>query len=279
MNIKYKILQDKFITAAVVAFSLLSIVPLFLILFDVFRNGWKVISWEFLTTLPSPPGESGGGVLNSLVGTVMLIVIAVILSVPIGVFTGIFIHESNTRFSNFLRTLVDVLQGLPSIVIGIVAYLWLVKPFRGFSAFAGGFALALIMLPVVVKNTEETLKLIPYTLREASYALGVGYTRTILKVVLPAAYGGIASGVLVAVARIAGETAPLIFTAFGNPFLNLDPTKPVDALPLLIFNYATSPYENWHQIAWGASVVLIVMILVINIIVRRVVEIKWKTRF
>jgi len=171
-----------------------------------------------------------------------------------------------------LKVLVNVLQGVPSIVMGIIGYLLVVKPSGGFSALSGGVSLGLMMLPVVINNTEETLRRVPFYLREASYSLGVSYTRTVLKVVLPAGISGVLSGILIGILRISGETAPLLLTAFGNPFLNINPIKPVDALPLLIFNYAMSPYQDWHRIAWGASFVLVVLVLILNISTKLIAE-------
>ncbi len=278
MNFRKKILKDKAFELSVILFSFLSIIPLFLILFQIVKNGISVISIDFFTKLPPPPGEVKGGIINSLIGTLILVGIASLLSIPLGILIGIFTEEIENKFTEFLRIIVSVFQGLPSIVIGILAYLWVVKPMGKFSALSGGIGLALMMLPTVIKSTEETLKLIPVSLKEASYALGASYTRTIIKVVLPASFGGIISGVLIGVLRIAGETAPLLFTAFGNPFLNLDPLKPVDSLPLLIFNYAMSPYKEWHKIAWGASLVLIMFVLSINIFTNMAGE-RWKVKF
>jgi len=192
---------------------------------------------------------------------------------------GIYLSEHKRgKLSYLLRLAVEVLQGTPSIVIGIIAYLWLVILMGGFSALSGGIALGIMMLPVIVRATEETLKLIPDSLKEASLALGVPYYRTILKVILPAGFSGITTGILISVARIAGETAPLLFTAFGNPFMNVNIIKPVNALPLLIYNYATSPYPEWHSIAWGASCVLVGVVLVLNL-VTRIMARRWKVQF
>jgi len=192
---------------------------------------------------------------------------------------GIFLAENRKGIvPEILRTCIDILSSIPSIVIGIIAYLWIVKPMKTFSALSGGVALAIIMLPVVIKSTEETLAMIPYSLREASFALGVPYYRTILKVIVPAGLSGIVTGILIAISRIAGETAPLLFTAFGNPFMSLKITKPINSLPLVVFNYSTSPYEQWHQIAWGAALVLLMLILTFNLL-SRIISRKWKVKF
>ncbi len=278
MSLRWRIFKDRWLRILVIFLSLLTLLPLFLILFTITKNGVSVINLDFFLRLPKPPGESGGGILNSILGTFLLIGIAFLVATPSGIVIGIFLAEMKNKFVEALRILVNVLQGIPSIVIGIIAYLLVVKPSGGFSAFSGGIALGLMMLPVVIKSTEETLRLVPFYLKEAAFSLGVSYTRTILKIILPAGFGGILSGILLGILRIAGETAPLLFTAFGNPFLNLNPFKPVDALPLLIFNYAMSPYDDWHRIAWGASFVLVVIVLILNIITKSVIE-KWKTRF
>jgi len=274
-ELQVKILKDKIFKVLIVSLSLISVIPLFIILFQIFKNGIKAINFEFFISLPKPPGEQGGGILNALIGTILLLIIALIFSVPVGIITGIFIAEIRNKFTNFLRDFVNVLQGLPSIVMGILAYLWVVKPMGHFSALSGGIALSLMMLPLVIKSTEETLKMLPFSLKEASYALGANYTSTVLKVLIPASISGIFSGILIGVSRIAGETAPLLFTAFGNPFINMNPLKPVESLPLLIFKYAMSPYENWQRIAWGASLILILMVLFLNIFTNIIIE-KWK---
>ena len=254
---------------AIIALGLLAILPFFVVIYHIIVKGAAAISWAFLTQLPKPVGESGGGMINSIVGTLLLILLSVVLSVPFGVMTGVFISENKrTRLSSVTRLLINVLQSVPSIVVGIVMYTWIVVPVRSFSALAGGIALALMMLPIVVKSTEEVLNLVPAGLKEGALALGVPYHTTILRMILPASLGGILSGVMLAVARVAGETAPLLFTAFGNPYLNANILKPVDAIPLMIYNYAKSPYASWLQMAWGASLVLIVIIFLMNIAVR-----------
>ncbi len=279
MSLKKRIFKDKLLRILVVFFSLSTLFPLFFILFTIIKNGISVINLEFFTNLPKPAGEEGGGILNSIIGTFLLITIAFLISSPLGIVVGIFLAEVENRFTEALKILVNVLQGVPSIVIGIIGYLLVVKPLGGFSALSGGVALAFMMLPVVIKNTEETLRLVPFYLKEAAFSLGTNYTRTILKVVLPSAMSGVLSGIVLGISRIAGETAPLLFTAFGNPFLNINPLKPVDALPLLIFNYAMSPYEDWHRIAWGASFVLITMVFILNLIIKFIEGKRWKTQF
>ena len=274
-----RIVKDRIFSAGVTVLSFCMLIPLLLILAYITRNGISAINWEFLVNLPAPVGESGGGISNALVGTVILVALASVLAVPVGIATGIFLSEYRKgRLAYAVRLCTEVLHGIPSIVIGIIAYAWVVVPMGKFSALSGGVALGIMMLPVVIRSTEETLKLIPESLREASLALGVPYYKTILRVILPAALGGITTGILISIARIAGETAPLLFTAFGSPFMETSILKPLNSLPLLIFNYATSPYQDWHNLAWGASFVLILMVLTLNFIAK-VVTARWKVKF
>lgn len=278
-HIRYRILRDRLFHVGVFALSFIALIPLFLILIQVFRKGIGLLSWDFITNLPKPTGETGGGISNAIVGTGMLVSMAFVMAVPLGVAAGIYLsHVRKSRIAYFTRLAVDVLQGMPSVVLGIVAYLWVVKSTRQFSAFSGSVALALMMLPIVVRSTEEVLKLVPGYLQEAALALGVPRYRAILRVVIPAGLPGIVSGVLLAVARIAGETAPLLFTAFGNRFMEYSPARPVNALPMVIFGNAMSPYEDLQQIAWGASVVLILLVLGTNIVSRMIAR-KWKIQF
>ena len=278
-NILFRTIKDKVFRSVIIFFSFLSIIPLFSILYYIVKNGIFVINWEFLTSLPKPVGEAGGGISNAIIGTLILIAISCIFSVPLGVSAGIYLSEHKQgKLPYVVRLCVEVLQGIPSIVIGIIAYVWVVVPMRNPSALSGGVALGIMMLPVIIKTTEETLKLVPLSLKEASLALGVPYFRTILKVILPAGISGIMTGILLSVARIAGETAPLLFTAFGNPFMNFNVLKPINSLPLLVFNYATSPYNEWISLAWGASFVLAVLVLSLNLTAKLVAR-KWKVQF
>jgi len=252
---------------------------MFFILFFITSKGISVINWRFLTHLPKPVGETGGGISNAIIGTLILIGIATAFSVPLGTFAGIFLSENRKgKLASLTRLCVETLQGIPSIVIGIIAYIWLVVSMGSFSALSGGVALGLMMLPVVITATEQTLILIPGNLKEASLALGVSYPRTILKVILPAGTSGIVTGILLSIARVAGETAPLLFTAFGSPFMNINILKPINNLPLMIFNYATSPYPEWHKLAWGASFVLIIFVLGLNFFTKVVTK-RWKVQF
>ncbi|MEO8853320.1 MAG: phosphate ABC transporter permease PstA [Ginsengibacter sp.] len=263
----------------IIAGTLISTFPLLLILFYIFKQGVTAINWHFLTHLPKPVGESGGGVSNALVGSILILLVSCLLAIPIGIIIGIYLsEEKKSRLGYYCRLAVDVLQGIPSIVIGIIIYEWVVRPMGGFSAFSGSIALSLMMLPSIIKSTEETLKLLPESLKEASLALGVPYYKTILRVIVPTGLSGITTGVILSIARVIGETAPLLFTAFGNPFMSTNILKPMSSLPLIIFNYATSPYNDWHQLAWGASMLLILMILILNIITK-IVQRKWKVQF
>jgi len=279
LPVRRRILADHLFKGIIVLLSFACILPMFFILFFIANKGVSVINWEFLTQLPKPVGEVGGGILNAILGTLILIAVATLLSVPIGVLAGIFLSEyKKGRLVYFVRLSIEILQGIPSIVIGIIAYVWIVVRVGSFSALSGGVALAMMMLPIIITAAEETLKLIPDSLREASLALGVSYPRTMLRVVLPAGLSGILTGILLSVARVAGETAPLLFTAFGSPFLNVNILKPVNTLPLMIFNYATSPYPEWHRLAWGASFVLIVFVLGVNLFTKLVTR-RWKVQF
>jgi phosphate transport system permease protein len=261
--------SDAVFRTLVIVLGVLAVAPFFVIIFHVARQGISAIDWNFLTRLPKPVGEAGGGILNAIVGTLIIIALSTLFSVPLGVMVGIYLSENKrTRLGYYTRLGANVLQSVPSIVVGIVMYAWLVRPVRGYSAIAGGVALAVMMLPIVVKNTEEVLNLVPEGIKEGALALGVPYHITMLRMLVPSSLGGILSGVLLAIARVAGETAPLLFTAFGNPFFNANILKPMDAIPLIIYNYAKSPYQEWIRMAWGASFVLIVMIFVLNLAVR-----------
>ena len=265
--------------ALVLVLSLIATIPLLLILAFIIVRGASSINWQFITELPKPMGEAGGGISNAIVGTLLLIIIATVVSVPLGVIAGIFLSEKGkSRLGNVARISVETLMGIPSIVLGIVAYVWIVRPMGHFSALSGGLSLAMIMLPVITLSTEETLLMIPLTLREAALALGVSYPRTILRVILPSGMSGIITGILLAVARGAGETAPLLFTSFGNPFMTVNMLKPMESLPHTIFYYATSPYPEWQTLAWGAAFVLLVIVLTLNIVTKLVTS-RWKIQF
>ena len=265
-RITYRKTKSKAFQVLIVILAFMITLPLIAIIFYIFKEGVTRINWHFLTNVPKPVGEVGGGIANALLGSLLIVLTAAVIAVPIGIMCGIYLSENKTgRLSYWSRLAVDVLQGIPSIVIGIVIYFWLVKPVGTFSAFSGSVALSIMMLPIIIRSTEETLKLIPFSLKEAGLALGLPYHRVILRVVVPCGVSGILSGIMLSVARIAGETAPLLFTAFGNPYLTADISRPMQSLPLLIFNYATSPYEDWHNLAWGASLILLLWVLLMNI--------------
>ncbi|HUQ46148.1 MAG TPA: phosphate ABC transporter permease PstA [Gemmatimonadaceae bacterium] len=247
----------------------IAVVPLVVILAYLLRQGAGALSMDFFTSMPKPVGEAGGGMANAIVGTLMLIGIASGVGLPVGIGAGLYLAERRgTRLADLVRFLADVLNGLPSIVMGIFAWQFLVRPFGHFSALAGGAAIGAMMIPLVTRATEEMVRTVPQSLREAALALGYPRWRTSLQIVLRTALGGIVTGVLVAVARVAGETAPLLFTAFGNQFWSTQLTQPIAALPLQIFTYAISPYDEWHAQAWAGALVLIALVLVISLIAR-----------
>jgi phosphate transport system permease protein len=252
---------------------LLALLPLAFILFYVLKEGLTSLNWAFFTELPKPVGEPGGGMANAIVGTLILIGLAAVFAVPIGCICGVHLAEyPETKFSSIVRFAADVLNGVPSIVIGIFAYGIVVLPVKRFSAIAGGFALGLLMIPIVVRTTEELLRLVPPGLREGALALGATRGRAVRTVILPAALPGILTGVLVALARVAGETAPLLFTAFNNRFWSTNITQPMASLTYQVWIYATSPYDDWHRQAWAGAFLLVMIILTLSIIARLAVR-------
>jgi len=246
---------------------------LFFILGYLVYHGGRSINWDFFTKLPTPVGESGGGMANAIVGSAKLLLLASLVGVPVGFFGGVYLAEFGGRSVGFVvRYCADLLNGAPSIVIGIFAYSLLVLPFKHFSTLAGGCALGLMMIPITLRSTEEFLRSVPGALREGAMALGASKWRTIATVIVPAAYRGILTAVLLAFARVAGETAPLLFTAFGNRFWSPGWNQPTASLPVMIFTYAIAPYEDWHRQAWAAGLVLLGLILVINIVARGILS-------
>jgi phosphate transport system permease protein len=242
---------------------------LFFILGYLVFHGGTSINWNFFTKLPAPVGESGGGMANAIVGSAKLLLLAALIGVPIGFFGAIYLAEfSGGTVAFIVRYAADLLNGVPSIVIGIFAYSLVVLPFKHFSTLAGGFALGLMMIPITLRSTEEFLRAVPRALREGAMALGASKSRTIATVIVPAAYRGILTAILLAFARVAGETAPLLFTAFGNRFWSTGWGQPTASLPVMIFTYAISPYDDWHRQAWAAGLVLLGLILVVNIVAR-----------
>jgi len=249
--------------------ALITVSALFFILGYLVWNGGKDLSWNFFTHLPAPVGELGGGMANAIVGSMKLLLLAALFGVPIGLLGGVYLAEFGGRTMPFLvRYTADLLNGVPSIVIGIFAYTIVVIRTHHFSTLAGGFALGIMVVPTVIRNTESFLRGVPVSLREGSFALGANRWKMIATVVLPAASPGILTGILLALARVAGETAPLLFTAFGNRFWSPGWLQPTASLPVMIYTYATGPYEEWHQQAWAAGLVLLGLVLVTNIVVR-----------
>ena len=249
--------------------AVIATLPLVLIVIHLLRLGASSINWAFFTQTQRPPGETGGGMANAIIGTLILIGVAGAVGLPIGIGAGLYLAEKRATFlATTVRFLADVLNGLPSIVMGIFAWQLLVKPVRHFSALAGGIALGAMMIPMVTRTTEEMVRLVPISLREAALALGYSHWRTSLSIVLRTALGGIVTGALVAMARIAGETAPLLFTALGNQFWSTSLRAPIAALPLQIYNYAISPYDDWHAQAWAAAIVLVGIVFVISLAAR-----------
>jgi len=252
---------------------LLALVPLAMILFYVVKEGSGSLNRAFFTHMPKPVGEAGGGMANAILGTLMLIGLAALFAVPIGCIAGVHLSEyPATRFSSVVRFSADALNGVPSIVIGIFAYGLVVLPVKRFSAIAGGVALGLLMLPIVVRTTEELLRLVPSGLREGALALGATRSRAVFSVILPAALPGILTGILVALARVAGETAPLLFTAFNNQYWSTNITQPIASLTVQVFTYAISPYDDWHRQAWAGAFLLVMIILALSIVARLAVR-------
>ena len=249
--------------------TLLAVGTLLFVLGYLFVNGGRSLTWDFFTKLPTPVGEGGGGMANAIVGSAKLLFLASLFGVPIGFFGAIYLAEfSGSKTAFVVRYAADLLNGVPSIVIGIFAYALVVLPFKHFSAYAGGFALGIMMIPITLRSTEEFLLGVPNTLREAAMALGASKWKTIATVIVPAAYRGILTSVLLAFARVAGETAPLLFTAFGNRYWSPGFNQPVESLPHMVYIYAISPYEDWQRQAWAAGLVLLGLILIVNIVAR-----------
>ncbi|MCA9767555.1 MAG: phosphate ABC transporter permease PstA [Gemmatimonadetes bacterium] len=262
-------LMSNTMVGLMVAAVVVAVLPLLLILGSLVLRGASSLSLSFFTSTPAPVGEPGGGVLHAIVGTLTIVGLAALVGIPVGIAAGFYCTEyRGTRLATVTRFVADVLNGTPSIVVGVFAWTWVVATQKHFSALAGSVALAVLMIPMVMRTTEELLNLVPTSLREAALALGYPRWRTSLVVVLRTALPGIVTGSLLAVARIAGETAPLLFTALGSEYLTFDVTRPMAALPLVVYKYATGPYPEWHRLAWTASLVLILVVLVLSIAAR-----------
>ena len=276
----FRLLKNRIFEIVILLFAIFLIVPLALIIFMIIKKGISVINWGFIFSTRVPQfGSTNGGILSNILGTVFLVFFATVFAVPVGILTGTYLAENKKGVITFLiQWCIDILQGIPSIIFGLVIYIWVVQTTGKFSGISGSIALAFMMLPVIVKSTEETVKLMPNILKEASISLGVPYYKTMIRIILPTAFSGIVTGILIGIARIAGETAPLLFTAYGNNFFSIDMSKPIASLPHMIYNYATSPFPQSWDVAWGASFVLVSMILILNIITKLAVK-KWKVQF
>jgi len=272
-------LTDRVMTVVMVIAAVAAVTPLVLIMFHVLTHGMGALSLSLLTEDPNPPGRPGGGVRNAIAGSMLMVGMAMAIGTPIAIGCGIFLSEfGQNRAGMVLRFLVDVLAGLPSITIGLFIYSLVVLPNKRFTAIAGALALAVILIPVVARITEEMLLLVPRSLREAAFALGAPRWRTVLTVVVPTALPGIVTGLMLALSRIAGEAAPLLFTSLGNQFFSTDPLQAIDSLPTRIYTYASGPFDYWHEQAWAMSLLLVVFILMVSVIVRALVGTKVTVR-
>ncbi|HKM67056.1 MAG TPA: phosphate ABC transporter permease PstA [Candidatus Acidoferrum sp.] len=272
-RLRWRKFVSNFMLAMTGLCALVSVLVLFFILGYLLFNGGTSINWDFFTKLPKPVGEVGGGMANAIVGSGKILLLASLFGVPIGFLGGIYLAEfSGKGMAWVVRYAADLLNGVPSIVIGIFAYGLVVLPFKHFSALAGAFALGIMMIPITLRSTEEFLKGVPRMLREGAMALGASKSKTIVTVIVPAAYRGIMTAILLALARVAGETAPLLFTAFGNRFESHGWSQPTATLPVMIYTYAVSPYDDWHRQAWAAGLVLLGLVLIINILARTILS-------
>jgi phosphate transport system permease protein len=261
--------KNHLMTFLMLAATAAVLIPLALIFVHIMKMGFSSLSLDFFTQIPKPTGETGGGMANGMMGSLVMIGMASLIGLPVGIFGAIYLAEfGGGRTSTAIRFAADVLSGTPSIITGMVAYTLMVVPMKGFSALAGAVALAMIMIPIVLRTTEEQLKMVPGSLREAALALGVPLWRTSLKVTLRSAMSGVMTGILLAVARVAGETAPLLFTALGNQFWGKKLTEPMAAIPLQIFNFAIAPYEDWHRLAWAGALVLVTVMFSLSLTAR-----------
>jgi phosphate transport system permease protein len=278
-NHRWRKFKNAFMQTLAFACAIVVIAPLLLVFYHLVKQGFSSINLAFFTQLPKPVGETGGGMGNAIVGTFILLAQAAAYGVPIGVLGGVFLSEYGVnRWNWWIRFAADILNGVPSITWGIVVFSLLVVPMHGYSAIAGGFVLGMMVIPLVMRTTEEVLQLVPTGYREAALALGIAKWRTILQIVMRTALKGIVTGILLALARVAGETAPLLFTALGNQYWVHNLTQPIAALPLQIFAYAISPYDDWHRQAWAGALVLLVFVLAVNIGVRFLTRDRYQTR-
>src|SRR4051812_24686202 len=266
-------MRRKALSSLFVAFCagavLLALIPLAMILFFVVSQGIRSLNIDFFTHMPAPVGEAGGGMANSIVGTLILTGLGSLMAIPIGILSGVYMAEyAGSRFASAIRFAADTLNGVPSIVIGVFAYGVAVLPFKQFSAIAGGLALGIMMIPIIARTTEELLLLVPGTMREGALALGATHARAVFTVVLPSAAQGIITGIVLAIARIAGETAPLLFTSLNNRFFTTSLTQPISSLTVQVYTYASSPYQDWHRQAWAGALVLVAIVLTCSLLAR-----------
>ena len=285
-SLRYRTIKNKVFFYTTCFLASLTVIPLFAIIWELIKKGYKQINWSFFTesapsTLDAMLARGTGdiipgGIANGITGTLLMVVLAAVIAIPIGIMVGIHLSEHpKTKFSSITRFLTDLIQGRPSIVIGIIAYAWVVKPIGSYSALAGSVALSIMMLPLIVRSTEETLKMLPGSLKEAGLALGASYTSVILKVLLPAAFGGLFTGILLAISRVMGETAPLMLTALGSTAINWDVVKPTSAVPLLIWEFYNDP--NLIDMIWSSSLFLLMLVLTLNIIAKQIAK-KWRVQ-
>ncbi|MBS7157147.1 MAG: phosphate ABC transporter permease PstA [Sanguibacteroides justesenii] len=285
-SLRYRTIKNKVFFYTTCFLASLTVIPLFAIIWELIKKGYKQINWSFFTesapsTLDAMLARGTGdiipgGIANGITGTLLMVVLAAVIAIPIGIMVGIHLSEHpKTKFSSITRFLTDLIQGSPSIVIGIIAYAWVVKPIGSYSALAGSVALSIMMLPLIVRSTEETLKMLPGSLKEAGLALGASYTSVILKVLLPAAFGGLFTGILLAISRVMGETAPLMLTALGSTAINWDVVKPTSAVPLLIWEFYNDP--NLIDMIWSSSLFLLMLVLTLNIIAKQIAK-KWRVQ-
>ncbi len=283
-NIKKRTFADKCFYGLICFFSLLAMVPLFLILWELLKKGYKHFNFGLFTEVAPTSMDAmlakmslepiPGGVLNGITGGLLIIALAIVIAIPVGILAGVYLAEKpNTFFSGMIRYLTDLIQGTPSIVVGIIAYAWIVKPLHSYSALAGSVALAIMMLPLVIRSTEETLKMLPGTLKEAGLALGASYTSVVLRILLPSAFGGMFTGIILAISRVMGETAPLMLTALGSSMINWDINKPTSSIPLLIWEFYNDP--NLMDLVWSSSLLLLLIILSLNLTAKSIAR-KWK---
>lgn len=283
-SLKYRQAKSKAFFVIICSFSIVTLIPLFLIIWELLKKGYKQFNFSLFTEV-SPTSIDAmlakisdepipGGVLNGITGTLLILALAIIIAIPVGILTGVYLAENQKKvFSQFIRHLADLLQGIPSIVIGIIVYIWVVKPMHSYSALAGSIALAIMMLPMIIRSTEECLKMLPRSLKEAGLALGGSYTSVILRILLPSAFGGLFTGSLLAISRVMGETAPLLVTALGASIVNWDISQPTSAISLLIWEFYNDP--NLANLVWSSSLLLLFIVFGINLFAKRISR-KWK---